>query len=195
MENNARNIEFLYEMGTLRFIPRVWRQFLNKDFANLSDHLFRVTWTAIIIAIEEKADVNKVMKMAFLHDIAESRTGDVHYLSRMYTKRDENSAMKDMLKDTSVEREFLELFQEYEERKTLEAKIVKDADNLDIDLELQEQYANGVKIKEEFTKHRETVYNLLFTETAKKLWKEIQDSNPHDWHLKGKNRFTQGDWK
>ena len=78
---------------------------------------------------------------------------------------------------------------------TREAKIVKDADNLDVDLELQEHEVNGIKIKEVFKQTREAVYNKLFTDTAKKWWKEIQTSNPHDWHIKGNNRFTNGDWK
>lgn len=195
MEKAKKNIDFLYEMGTLRYIPRIWRQFLNKDFANLSEHMFRVAWIAMIIAKEEKADINKVIKIALMHDITESRNSDVHYLSRMYTQRDEHSAIKDLLKDTSLEEEFLALFHEYEERQSIEAKIVKDADNLDVDMELQEQYANGIKLKENFQEMRNNVYELLFTETAKRLWKELQASNPHDWHVKGNNRFTNGDWK
>lgn len=195
MENNNRNLEFLYEIGTIRFIPRIWRQFLNKDFANLSEHIFRVMWTAILIAKEEKADINKVIKMALVHDIVESRNSDVHYLSKMYTKRDDETAIQDILKDTSIEKEFLEIFNEYEERKSIEAKIVKDADNLDVDIELQEQYVNGVKVKEDFQVMRDRVYEILFTDTAKKMWKEIQNSNPHDWHVNGNNRFTNGDWK
>lgn len=195
MKKNDRNLEFLYEMGTIRFIPRIWRQFLNKDFANLSEHIFRVIWIGILIAKEEKADIDKVIKMALIHDVTESRNSDVHHVSKMYTKRDDKAAIKDILKNTSVEKEFLDLFNEYEERKTIESKIVKDADNLDVEIELQEQYVNGIKIKEDFKKMRKRVHEILFTKTAKKMWKEIQDSNPHDWHIKGKNRFNDGDWK
>jgi putative hydrolases of HD superfamily len=195
MDGENRNLQFLYELGTLRYIPRIWRQFLNKDFANLSEHIFRVIWIAIIIAKEECANLDKVIKMALVHDIVESRNSDVHYLSRMYTKRDDDAAIKDILRDTSIEQEFLDLFAEYEERKSIESKIVKDADNLDVDIELQEQYVNGIKVKEDFQVMRNNVYELLFTDTAKKIWKEIQTSNPHDWHIKGNNRFTNGDWK
>lgn len=188
-------MEFLYEMGTLRFLPRIWRQFLNKDFANISEHIFRVMWTAIILAKEENADMNRVIKMALVHDITESRTPDVHYVSRMYAKREDEKAIKDILKDVSIEKEFLEIFKEYEERKTLEAKIVKDADNLDVDFELEEQYVNGIKIKEDFETIRNRVYELLFTESAKKMWRDMRKTNPHDWHLKSNNRLVSGDWK
>lgn len=192
---NNRNLDFLYEMGTMRYIPRMWRQFLNKDFANLSEHILRVMWTALLIAKEEGADMNKVLKMALVHDITESRNSEVHYLSRMYTKRNEEKAIKDILEGTSIEQEFIELFNEYEERKSIEAKIVKDADNLDVDMELQEHHANGLRIKEEFQHIRDRVYELLFTDTAKRMWKQIQQSNPHSWHVEGNNRFNKGDWK
>lgn len=194
MVKNNRNLEFIYEMWALRFIPRMWRQFLNKDFANLSEHIFRVIWIAIIIATEEKADINKVVKMALVHDIAESRSWDVHYLSRMYTKRNEEFAINDILEWTSIEKEFKKLFFEYEKRETIEAKIVKDADNLDVDFELQEQKVKWVKF-EDWEKMRKKVYEMLFTKTAKNLWKDLENSNPHNWHINWINRFNNWDWK
>ena len=195
MADIGRNIEFLYEIGTLRYVPRSWRQFLNKDVANVAEHTFRVLWLSVIIAKEEGADIGKVVKMALVHDITESRTPEVHYLSRMYAKREEDKAIADSLRQVSVEKEFLALHEEYEERKTPEAKIVKDADNLDVEFELQEQYAKGIKLKESFKDSRDRVYELLFTKTARAIFEEVRKSNPHDWHAKGNNRFTNGDWK
>lgn len=192
-----RDTEFLYEIGTLRFIQRTWKQFMNPDFANLAEHTLRVTWIATIIAQNEsKADVAKVVKMALVHDITESRTGDVNYLSRQYTKRDEKSAIKDMLKDTSLEIEYLQLWKEYEERKSIEAKIVKDADNIDVDLELMEQKARGNPLPDKWNFMRKKgIRERLFTETARKLWDSLHETDPDDWHIKGQNRFNTGDLK
>jgi putative hydrolase of HD superfamily len=191
-----RDLEFLYEIGTLRNIQRAWVQMLGSNVANLAEHHFRVVWLALILAKGEKvSNTEKIMKMALVHDIVESRTGDVHYISRQYTIRDEKLAISDMVKDTSMV-EFEKLWEEYESKKSIEAKIVKDADNLDVDLELMEQEWQGNKIRKEFRDHRSlAVYKAFFTETARKLWQEIQKSNPHDWHLKGRNRFNAGDWK
>jgi putative hydrolase of HD superfamily len=191
-----RDIEFLYEIGTLRLTQRQWKRFLNPDFANLADHHLRVIWTALTIAKYEKADANKVMKMALVHDIAESRTGDVDYLSRQYVERNSELGLEDMVKDISLEKELLDLQKEYEERKTLEAKIVKDADNLDIDFELQEQKVRGFHLEKTWQEQRQYVYEKkLYTKTARRIWKSIQKSNPHDWHTKGRNRINSGDWK
>lgn len=35
----------------------------------------------------------------------------------------------------------------------------------------------------------------LYTAAGKRLWLAIVNSNPHDWHTNGTNRFTAGDWK
>ncbi len=184
-------------MGSIRFIDRMWRRFLNADFANLAEHQFRVFWIAMVIAANEKGvDTGKVAKMAILHDIAESRTGDVDYLSRQYVKRDEELAIRDMLGGTVLESEFYELWEEYEARETLEAKIVKDADNLDIDFELAEQASKGDALQEVKKEHRQFVAdNRLYTETAKRLFKQLKTADPHGWHITGRNRRNSGDWK
>lgn len=192
-----RDTEFLYEIGTLRFIQRTWKQFINPDFANLAEHTLRVMWIATIIAKNESdADMAKVVKMALVHDITESRTGDVHYLSRQYTKRDEKLAIKDILKDTSLESEYFQLWEEYEKRKTIESRIVKDADNIDVDLELMEQKARGNPLPDKWRTMREKgIRERLFTKTGKKLWNSLHETDPDDWHIKAPNRFKAGDLK
>lgn len=180
----------------MRFIQRQWRQFLNADFQNNTEHSYRVMWLALVIARMEKVkNIDKVIQMAMVHDIAESRSGDLHYVSRQYSSRNEKMAITDALKGTSLEGELLELWKEYEERKTVEAKIVKDADNLDVDFELHEQKSKGYDLMGRWIKMRKRVYEKLYTKSAKKLWREIQKSNPHDWHFNARNRFTEGDWK
>lgn len=191
-ELNKRDIEFLYEMGCLRFIPRAWRQLLGPNFANVAEHTVRVMWLASMIAKKEGGDMGKVVKMALVHDVAESRTGDAHYISRLYTNRDEERAMEEIFKEVSLTDEFFPLWKEYEEKESLEARIVKDADNLDVDFEIQEQASRGVKLKEVWDR-KETAYPMLYTETAKKIFDLIYASNPDDWHTKAKNRFTEGE--
>lgn len=192
-----RDIEFLYEMGNLRFIQRTWKRFLNPDFQNLAEHHLRVIWIALIIAKREGVEnTEKIMKMALVHDIPESRTGDVDYLSRQYVERNEALGLEDMLKDVAIEKEFIELWHEYEKKECIEAQIVKDADNLDIDFELQEQKARGFTIGEVLSDNREVVSeHKLYTETARKIWHYLQTSDPHDWHHNGRTRLNAGDWK
>jgi putative hydrolase of HD superfamily len=193
--SEKRDIEFLFEIGQLRLIKRMWQRFFQSDIADLSDHIFRVAWIALMIAKREgKVNEEKLLKMALVHDISESRTGDVDYIARQYTKRDEELATSDMLKDTALEEEMCVIWKEYEERESLEAKIVKDADNLDVDLELKEQSIQTVAV-DWLGNRKKLVRSKLYTKTAQKYFDAIYKSDMHDWHLKGRNRFNAGDWK
>lgn len=196
-KNIKRDIELLFEVGCMRYIGRFWKRFFNPDVTNNSEHTLRVIWIALLLAEYENAvNKEKVIKIALVHDLAESRTGDVDYLSRQYVERKEIEAISDILKDTAFEKEFFELGKEYEKKETIEAKIVKDADNLDVELELAEQRFRGHCIGKIWEEQRQNfVYPKLFTNSAKKLWDEINQSEINDWHLNANNRFKNGDWK
>ena len=195
--STKRDLEFFYEMGCLRFLQRTWKQFLGPNVQNITEHTFRVMWIALTLAKHEGVkNYEKILKMALVHDIAESRGAEVNYISRQYVDRHEEMAVSEILKETSLGEEFIEIWHEYEKRECTEAKIIKDADTLDIDLELLEQEATGHRLKSIWKQQRdEMVYNKLFTQSAKNFWKEIYNSNPHDWHLNARNRFNDGDWK
>lgn len=158
-----RDTELLFEIGTLRYLDRVWRQFLSPNVANCAEHIFRVTWIALTLAkLEKKGNHEKIMKMALAHDLPETRTGDVHYISRQYTKRHEDMAIADLFADTIHQAEMVELLAEYEERKTIEAQIVKDADYLDAELEMAELRSQGQALGSVWTESRLKKFILLF---------------------------------
>jgi putative hydrolases of HD superfamily len=188
------DLNLLYEVGTMRHIERSWSQFGGIRFANIAEHSYRVLWLAMLLAKHEGGDISKILQMALIHDFSECRTGDVNYLSRSYTSRNEDLAINDAFKGTSLEVDGAELWQELEGKLTLEAKIVKDADILDCDLELQEQAALGVRMKEVLSDVRLAAANKLSTNTGRILFDLIINSDPNEWHLNARNRFTSGDW-
>lgn len=198
-----RDVDFLYEVGTLRLMPRQWSRFHMTDVANNAEHMFRVTWIALTIAAREAKrtgetiDTGKITKMALAHDMAETRVGDVDMMSRQYVDRHEEEAVQDMLAATSIGDEFIALLEEYEERKTIESKIVKDADNLDCDMELAEQAALGNVSHEDWAPTRTRVAtSKLYTTAAKELYDEIWSTKPSNWYFHDpKNRLNGGDWK
>lgn len=170
-------------------MQRTWIQFLQTQVANNADHIFRVMWISLVIARHEGVtSEEKILKMALLHDIPETRAPDTNYVSKIYSTRDEEKALNHMLEDTVFAKEFEELFKEYEARETIESKIVKDADNLDVDFELSELYAKGHAIKEAW--QRTNVRKTFFTKTAEAMWDELQTSNPHKWHIDTHNNYT-----
>lgn len=52
--NSTNDVNFLFEMGTIRYIDRMWWRFQSPNFANLAEHHFRVFWIAMVIAAQEK---------------------------------------------------------------------------------------------------------------------------------------------
>jgi putative hydrolase of HD superfamily len=190
----VRDVHLLFELGALRHVDRTWRHFGGFPFANVAEHSFRVAWLAWVIATREGGDTGKVVLMAMVHDTPETRTGDVNYLSRMYTTRHEQLAFDDQYAATSVGPQAASLWAEYEARETLEARIVKDADTLDCDFELREAAAAGSVMEERLAATRLAAFNKLNTEAAREIYRALAGSDPHSWHVNGRNRHTHGDW-
>lgn len=186
----SRDLEFLYELGSMRHVQRAWRQHLATDCANDLEHTMRVLWLALAIARREGVtNEEKVMKMALVHDVAETRVSDLSHLQKKYVKTDEKLAVHDLFTKTSFS-DFELIVEEYVKRECIESKIVKDADHLDVDIELKELAERGHAIPEKWKPNRAFVRKeKLSTETAKKIWDEIQTSDPSSWYLQ-----TARDW-
>ena len=180
-----RDIEFLYELGSLRNIQRGWRQHFGMDVANDLEHTIRVVWIALLIArMEGVKDEEKIIKMALVHDMAETRVSDHSYVQKVYVQADENSAANDLFGGTSFENLNDQTLKEYEERECIEAKIVKDADNLDVDLEMRELEQKGSKLPSKWLANRSLVRNQkLYTESAKKIWDSLNEVDVDSWHM------------
>ncbi len=180
-----RDIEFLYELGTLRNMPRAWEQMVGMKCANDLEHTMRVIWLSLIIGRREGVtDEGRLIKMAMVHDIAETRTGDFNYIGKVYVKADEDKAAQETFAGTILEDMYADVLKEYEERKTLISKIVKDADNLDVDVELRELEERGSQIPKKMRFNRVLVRKKkLYTKAGKQLWDALEKADPSAWHL------------
>jgi putative hydrolase of HD superfamily len=188
----VRDVELLHEVGSLRRVARTWAQFTGAPMANVAEHTLRVAWIAMVVARREGADPGRCAQLALVHDLAETRTGDVHYLSRMYVERREDDALRDAVAGTSLQDDAAELWDEYHAQESLEARVVKDADNLDCDLELTE--TPDAALVGALTPTRARVRDKLHTDTARALFDAIYAEDPHAWHTGAPNRLTAGDW-
>lgn len=83
----------------------------------------------------KKVDPDKVLKMALLHDVGETIVGDVGTFVKGMAggvfSRIEEEGVRALVSGLNGKEEVIELVGEYSARKTLEARIVKAADNLD----------------------------------------------------------------
>lgn len=180
-----RDIEFLYEIGSLRFLPRTWRQQVGLDVANDLEHTLRVIWLSLLLARSEGyKDEERIIKMALIHDIAETRTGDFNYIQKVYVAANEAKAARHLFAGTSLMDFVTDHLSAYTKRQSPAAKIVKDADNLDVDLELRELALQGSQMPAKWQRTRRFVRDKkLYTQSAKKLWDELNKVDVADWHL------------
>ena len=191
MAINKRDLEFLFEIGSLRNLQRGWRQHLGMDCANILEHTLRVIWLALILARKEEVkNEDKIIRMALIHDIEETRTSDLSYIQKVYVNSDDKRAAQDIFKETSLSDFYLDIFKEYQKRKTIESKIVKDADNLEVDMELKELEERGSQLPKKWQEVRKKVRNeKLYTKSAREMWDEIQKTDVSSWHLTANKWF------
>lgn len=132
-------LKFAEIVCKLKKITRTgWTLFHVPRPESVADHSLGVAFLAMILAPRARVDQLKVIKMALIHDLAESITGDIvtEYGSKIISdpedkKAKEIQAMKNIL-SLLDNKEYFELFREFEQNKTLEANFVKGLDKLEM---------------------------------------------------------------
>lgn len=182
MESGQKLINFLFEVGTLRKVVRAHRQLLlTDDFSdNIASHSFRVAIIGWFLAKIEGADPYKVVMMCLLHDLEESRAGDQNWVYKRFVKVFEEEIRQGQLKSLSQAADLLQLSKEYQERKTLEAKLAKDADLLDQVLLIKEYAWRGNQEAAMWLKGQEQE-KRMFSKTAKELAALASQQRPSEW--------------
>ncbi|CAN5416983.1 HD family hydrolase [soil metagenome] len=139
-------LSILLELQRLKRLDRTgWvLRGLSPGAESIGAHSYGVALAAMLLVDAVRArgievDVERVLRMALLHDVAEARTGDLpraaaHYLPEGARRDAERAAFADIVADLNEEqrRAYGELHEEYEERATLEAQLVKAADVVDL---------------------------------------------------------------
>jgi len=186
-DKNKKIVDFLFEIGTMRKLPRIHQQLLlTQDLSdNIATHSYRVSLIAWFLAKLEKADPYRVMMMAFLHDIKEVRSGDHNYIHKKYVKIFEEEIIDEQLKNLPFN-DLLKFGREFEKRSSPEAIIAKDADLLDQILLLKEYAHQGNSEAEIWLTGKgsdgiNVQYKNLKTKSAKTLGKEILSGKVSKW--------------
>lgn len=146
MDFYRRITNFLFEIGTMRKLPRMHRQTLLTDDTSdtIASHSYRTALIAWFLARKENADPYKAVMMALLHDMGEARTGDHNWVHKRYVKIFEEEIIAEQL-GTLPYPELKDLMDEYQKRESKESIIAKQADLLDQILLLREYEWQGNK--------------------------------------------------
>jgi putative hydrolases of HD superfamily len=172
-------VEFMFEMGMLKRTPRTGYQFLGSGRESVADHTFRTAVIGYALAsMEPEADREKVILMCLFHDFPEARTGDHNYVNKKYVTVDEEKAVQDQVQGLPFGDEVSRLIQEFNGLETFEARLSKDADQLDLILELKEQLDLGNTQAEEWLSF---ALKRLLTASGKQLAQEIMTTKRDSW--------------
>jgi putative hydrolases of HD superfamily len=133
----------------------------------------------------EWADAYKVATMLVRHDIAETRIGDIHKVGARYLwsikKQAEKQVMHDQFDGLDFAEDISMIFNEYEEKTTLEWKIAKDADYL------EQAFQAKIYVEQWYSDTQNWIDNVgkaLQTESARKIFEEMIVSRSTDWWRK-----------
>ena len=174
---------FLFEAGHLKNLPRSgWLLLGISQPETVAEHSFRVGLVGIALAAMEGADPGRTAALCLMHDVHESRIGDVPSVGRAYVTTAVPEAVT-AHQTSGMPNEIAKVFQkmttEYEATETLESKVAHDADKIETLLQASEYVARGYSAEA----WQDTSIQALRTESAKQLAQAITKSDPRGWWM------------
>ncbi len=136
----ARILDMMMITNRLKTTPRTgWAVRGVPAPESVADHTTGVALAAMLLSdlVAEDLDREKILTMAILHDLAESETGDLslggsRLLPTGAKAAMEEKAMAELLADMGFADRWLAVWEEFEALGSLEARLVRDADRVDL---------------------------------------------------------------
>lgn len=170
-------VYFIFEALHLKQIKHEWVRLAWVSHPDsVAEHSLNAAQIWYLLAHMEWADANKVAAMLVRHDIAETRIWDIHRVWCRYIrnkKEIEENVMNEQLGEIPWWPDIQHLFDEYEQRSTLEWKIAKDADYL------EQAFQAKIYVEQWYASCQEwieSVWVALKTESAKTLRKDMTNT-------------------
>jgi putative hydrolase of HD superfamily len=171
----------LFEAKMLKEIPRSGYHFLGVGKESVAEHCFSTAFIAFVMSrIQPEVDALKLLSMCLIHDLPEARTGDLNTVNKKYLKADEAKAFDHAIKNLAFADHLSDLFAEFNESLSIEAKLAHDADQLALVLELKDLMDLGYQPPETWVQN---VIERLETETGRKIANAVMNTHRNDWWL------------
>lgn len=165
-------LQTLIELQRLKRLDRTgWTlRGLPNGTESVAAHSFGVAVTAMFLVDTlakrgVKVDVERVLRMSLVHDWAETRVGDLPRTASVYfgaenRKRAETAAFRDIVSGIQEGESYQHLYEDYETRSSLEAKLVKAADLLDLLIQVLALERAGARGLDEFWQAADDPFGL-----------------------------------
>ena len=162
-DNLVKQVAFIKEIDKLKYIQRKTKLFNSDRHENDAEHSWHLAMMTIVLAehSDKPIDVLKVLKMVLIHDIVEIDAGDtfIYDSTKNHTNTEEELlAAKRIfgILPTEQAEEFIEIWKEFEEGVTDEAKFAKSMDRFE---PLLQNTSNAGGTWAEFKVPYQTVYD------------------------------------
>jgi putative hydrolase of HD superfamily len=162
---------------------------------SVAEHTWRMSLMAVLIEplLKQKVDTARLLKMVIIHDLVEAEAKDISALDvlrnpeiKIQKVENEKKAidnLRSVLKETNGQ-EIYDLFYEFENKETYEAKVANALDKLEV--QLQHNHAD-------FSTWEEIEYDMcymmdkhvVFDETLFELKRQIEDDAEHKMKANG----------
>lgn len=205
---------------TLKLLPRTgWLQRGMTNVESIAEHTFSLVALALLVGDQVPGiDRGKVLSIALLHDIAEVLVGDLPYSARRLfgsaaKHNAERQAMLELLSGLPQAQadEYMALWNEYEEGKSRDARLVKQLDRIEMlsqalayeraGSHATDEFWDGIEEgwSDEFPQVR-SLLNRLIAERNRLRGKSNGVAHPHSGHSAetfngyAMNGMTTGEW-
>lgn len=176
MKNPKKITNLVFEAAVVKRLQRTGWQILGDNEEGVGEHTFMTCVIAYFLAKQVKANLETVLIMSVFHDFHEARTGDLDKIAKFYMTRDQDKANRDIFK--GIDDELLHTLDVYESRKTIEAKIVYEANVIAFLVELKLLIEKGNTHAQEWV---EANISRLRMPEAISLAKDLATSSSQDW--------------
>ena len=147
--------EFFFQIAELKKLPRSgWKIKVGlENSESVAEHSYMMSVMSMVLSDMKSLNSEKVLKMAILHDWAESKIGDFMPDQIGYDKKSEleNYAMSEILESLpeKIQNVYQNLWNEFLLRDTQESKLVHELDKLEMALQakIYEKESDPEKIK------------------------------------------------
>ncbi len=188
MDGLDRIVELLFEAGMLKRTPRTGWPFLGAGSQeSVADHSYRTTVIAFVLArMDGTVDADRTVRLALFHDLPEARTGDLNYVNQKYVTADEDAAAAAMTEGLPFAEELRELLAEFRAQATREAQLARDADHLEMILELRQRLDEGNPNAADWLRF---ALQRLRTDIGQELAARIAEADSTSWWFDQRSRW------
>jgi len=180
--NTKALVDYLFSIGIMKRTERSgWRTIGMREPESVAEHSFCTALIGWALARMEGADEGKVLKMCLLHDLHESRTGDLNKMNKRYVRGDEKRAFREAVGGAVAGKEMEALFSEFCKGRSIEARVARDADALDMMLEARFLVDTGNPYARDWIK---SAWEKIGTKSGKRLAAEIERQDSLGWLMR-----------